>query len=89
VDPASCSGCGTCRDERCPVAAVELVDEVATVHEAQCIGCGLCVSTCPEEAISMIPREQPFTPPATVTEMGMRVLTEKGRLEEYVDLNKG
>ncbi|MEJ2718728.1 MAG: 4Fe-4S binding protein [Deltaproteobacteria bacterium] len=89
VDPASCTGCGTCRDERCPVAAVALIDEIATVHEAQCIGCGLCVSTCPEQAISMVPRKQPSTPPATVTEMGMRVLTEKGRLEEYVNLNKG
>lgn len=88
VESALCAGCGMCRDERCPVAAVELRDEVAFIHESQCIGCGLCVSTCPEQAITMIPREQPSTPPATVTEMGLRVLTEKGRLDAYISLNR-
>jgi Na+-translocating ferredoxin:NAD+ oxidoreductase subunit B len=88
VDAELCAGCGTCRDERCPVEAVELTDATAVVREERCIGCGLCASTCPEAAISMIPRRNAVAPPATIQEMGAKVLTEKGRLEEYVKLNK-
>jgi Fe-S-cluster-containing hydrogenase component 2 len=28
-----------------------------------CIGCGLCVSTCPPEALRMVPRAEQQTPP--------------------------
>ncbi len=31
VDTELCAGCGTCRDERCPVSAIELIDETAQV----------------------------------------------------------
>jgi electron transport complex protein RnfB len=88
VDADSCTGCGTCRDERCPVNAIDLENDVAAVASNQCIGCGLCVSTCPEEAITMIQRTSPASPPATITEMGMKILVEKGRLQDYLDLNK-
>jgi Pyruvate/2-oxoacid:ferredoxin oxidoreductase delta subunit len=88
VDAELCAGCATCRDERCPVSAIELIDETAQVEVERCIGCGLCVSACPERAISMLPRKDPVFPPATVQEMGVRVLTEKGRLEDYLSLNK-
>ena len=88
VDAHLCTGCETCRDERCPVDAIELEDSVAAVREDRCIGCGLCASTCPESAISLIPRQDRVDPPATIQEMGARVLTEKGRLEDYLSLNK-
>jgi len=88
VDAELCAGCATCRDERCPVAAIELIDETAKVEEERCIGCGLCVSACPQSAMSMVARQDSIFPPATIQEMGMRVLTEKGRLEDYLSLNK-
>jgi len=88
VDAELCTSCGMCRDERCPMAAVELTDDGAEVQEDRCIGCGLCASTCPEAAISMVPRESPVPTPATIQEMGARVLMEKERLEDYMELNK-
>lgn len=86
VDEASCSGCGICRSERCPVEAIS-IDDAATVDTSICIGCGLCVSECPEDAIKMVQREAPVNPPATIVEMGAQVLVEKGRLEAFMELN--
>ena len=53
VDTDTCDGCETCTD-RCQVDAVEIEDGSAAITMAKCIGCGLCVSTCPTESISMI-----------------------------------
>jgi ferredoxin len=56
VDPAKCKGCRTCVDKRCPVGAAkmkkypEFKDERSTTDEDDCIGCGLCVITCPNNA---------------------------------------
>lgn len=47
IDPARCSGCGTCVD-MCRWSAISpdfVVDEIA------CEGCGVCVDFCPEQAI--------------------------------------
>ena len=37
-------------------------------HAERCIGCGLCVTTCPDEALKLEkkPEERLYTPPATV-----------------------
>jgi hypothetical protein len=35
----------------------------------------------------MVQRKDAGVPPKTISEMGMRVLTEKGRLQEYMGLN--
>ena len=58
IDPEYCDGCGTCKDERCQVDAIEEGDDAYQIIREKCIGCGLCVSTCPTEAISLI-RKQP------------------------------
>jgi Fe-S-cluster-containing hydrogenase component 2 len=40
------------------VNAIRVQDGSATVEKGRCIGCGLCVSTCPTKSISIIRREQ-------------------------------
>ena len=57
IDPGKCASCGTCRDERCQVAAIEEGADAYRVIAERCIGCGLCVSTCPNGAISLIRKE--------------------------------
>lgn len=87
VDAALCLGCGICEAERCPVGAVQVSDGVARVETGRCIGCGLCATACQAGAMSMQPSAEPVhQPPATVTEMGMRVAAGKGRLDEFLPL---
>ena len=65
IDPDACTACGTCADERCQVHAIEEGDEAYRIVKEKCIGCGLCVSTCPSEAIQLIrkPPEAIEAPP--------------------------
>ena len=53
IDPDECSACGVCADERCQVNAIEEAGDTYQVITKKCIGCGLCKTTCPVEAISM------------------------------------
>ncbi len=57
-DPDLCNECGVCADERCQVNAI--VEEGGEYHFIQeaCIGCGLCVSGCPNEAIIMVRKDE-------------------------------
>jgi Fe-S-cluster-containing hydrogenase component 2 len=36
------------------VDAIQIENGLAAVSMSKCIGCGLCVSTCPNDSISMI-----------------------------------
>jgi MinD superfamily P-loop ATPase len=47
IDPARCSGCGTCV-EMCRFSAI---DASFRVDEIACEGCGVCVDFCPDGAI--------------------------------------
>jgi len=86
VKSEGCNGCAICADERCPMKAIEIKDNVAVVHEQECIGCGLCVTGCPTEAIALVERQQLPSTPATIKEMGAKVLQEKGRLEAFLKI---
>jgi Na+-translocating ferredoxin:NAD+ oxidoreductase subunit B len=88
VNAEACNGCGICAEERCPVGAIVLQDDIAVVTRANCIGCGLCVTACPTEALSLVRREPLPEVPATAQEMGMKVLTEKGKLEAFLQASK-
>lgn len=84
VDADECTGCSACADERCPMKAIKMVDEIAVINAADCIGCGLCVTGCPADAILLTEREQVPSTPATIMEMAMTILQEKGRLEAFL-----
>lgn len=67
IDPDQCLLCGTCSDERCQVGAIEEGVETNIIIREKCIGCGLCISTCPMEAIHLVRKEHEEygTPPET------------------------
>ncbi len=43
--------------KRCPVDAIELVDEIAKVDADKCLGCGVCVPSCKFEAMQLTRRK--------------------------------
>lgn len=83
-----CTGCGICADQRCHMGAIEIKDDIAVIIDEECIGCGLCVSACPADAISLIERADKPEIPSTGKELGIKVLTEKGKLERFLDTMK-
>ena len=54
INSDQCVSCNTCIDERCQVGAIEEGADFNQVIRDKCIGCGLCVTTCPTEAIKLI-----------------------------------
>lgn len=85
IDSDACDACGICADERCQVDAIEAGDEVYAIIQEKCIGCGLCISTCPTEAIELIRKspENILTPPTD----GDKWFEEKGKARG-VDFSK-
>ena len=72
VDPAKCTLCMSCVSA-CPASALQdnpLAPQLKFI-EKNCVQCGLCEKTCPEDAI----RLQPRLAPATVRRQA-RVLNE-------------
>ena len=54
TDESKCASCGACED-RCHFGARKVVDGKLEYNKDLCFGCGLCVSTCPTKAITLIP----------------------------------
>lgn len=85
IDPEECIVCNTCVDERCQVGAIEMEDDANQISRDKCIGCGLCISTCPTESITLI-RKNPdeiIAPPKDEMEW-----FEKRADEVGVDISK-
>ena len=53
-------------------------DNVSEVVDGRCIGCGLCVSVCPVEAISLEPKPDMEAPPKDFSDMLNRIAVERG-----------
>ena len=52
VDPAGCTGCGTCI-LHCPAGAIAMLSEKARIDSAVCIGCADCIVVCPEGTVAI------------------------------------
>lgn len=78
VDQEACALCLSCV-EICPTKAMGEVangsDTKIMSQESLCIGCGLCSTHCPENAISMV-KVRDFLPAATGMEMVQRYFKE-------------
>ncbi len=69
--------------ERCQMDAILLDDdELAQVNLDRCIGCGLCVTTCPTEAICLEkkPEKEYTIPLKTTMEQMMNMAKYRGVL---------
>lgn len=93
IDHGTCKACGLCA-QRCPMKAMELreVDARRTdsgrrkkkskqiAYDAdRCIGCGVCVHKCPTGSLGLVRRDEDEDIPETMSEVGTRMLLERGR----------
>ena len=65
------------------MGAIMIVDDVAVIDTNRCIGCGLCVSTCPEKALKLIrkPLEQQPEVPRDTFDVYLRMRKKKEKLK--------
>ena len=77
IDPDLCTASADCID-RCPMDAIREGDNASEVIDGRCIGCGLCVSACPVEAITLEPKPGMEAPPKDMSDMLNRIATERG-----------
>ena len=68
IDPDTCTACGDCATERCPVDAIVEEELAYRVLAERCIGCGVCTTSCPAESIKLVrkPASEHDTPPANL-----------------------
>jgi Na+-translocating ferredoxin:NAD+ oxidoreductase RNF subunit RnfB len=80
VNEESCTACGVCADERCPVDAIALDDGYARVVDERCIGCGACTTSCPTESIRLErkPDSEQDTPPVNLMQWYKDRATSRG-----------
>lgn len=79
VEDDMCNGCETCLDV-CQMKAIKVEDDIAVINGEKCIGCGLCVTNCPSLAMSVVAREDWKAPAGNIAELGIAVLTGRGKL---------
>jgi Fe-S-cluster-containing hydrogenase component 2 len=58
--------------------AIQEGDDVSEMIQGRCIGCGLCISTCPVEAISLMLKPEMEAPPKDYSEVLDRISTDRG-----------
>ncbi len=58
IDADACIACGTCKDDRCKFNAIVEEGMVYSVRSELCVGCGVCVASCPETAITLEARAE-------------------------------
>ena len=80
IDQESCSACGVCADERCPMDAIVEENGSYKVLAERCIGCGACVSSCPTESIALErkPDSERDTPPKNLMDWGFQRAANRG-----------
>jgi Na+-translocating ferredoxin:NAD+ oxidoreductase RNF subunit RnfB len=80
INEETCTACGTCAEERCPVNAIVEHDGAYMVQPDRCIGCGVCVPTCPTDSITLIrkPEELQDQPPSHIVEWYFKRAENRG-----------
>jgi Pyruvate/2-oxoacid:ferredoxin oxidoreductase delta subunit len=79
VDEVLCSACSDC-EFRCQMEAIGVDNGYAVINHDRCIGCGLCVTTCPEEAVTLVrrPESEQASVPRNMAVLYIKTLRSRG-----------
>ena len=55
-------------------------DGKAALNLNRCIGCGLCVSTCPTNSLSLVRKEQQPYVPRDIVETSIKMVKARGKM---------
>ena len=58
INNEKCINCGLCCDEACFGRANKIVDGVFVHDDSSCVGCGICVRRCPQDALILVEKEK-------------------------------
>jgi ferredoxin len=92
IDANLCNGCKKCT-AKCQIDAIVATavqvqagkkPKIHAIDPDRCIGCGLCVGVCPQQAISMQPRDVLPDVPENALAMNIAMAKERGQLQGYV-----
>jgi Pyruvate/2-oxoacid:ferredoxin oxidoreductase delta subunit len=72
----ACSLCASC-EARCQMEAVTIGEVSARVDKTRCIGCGLCVTTCPSGAMVLKEKPEKRRPPLNMGALYAKILAER------------
>jgi NAD-dependent dihydropyrimidine dehydrogenase PreA subunit/bacterioferritin-associated ferredoxin len=83
VDDGACNGDRIC-DNVCPTGAIHFVNKKARVDPDKCVACLKCIDVCPESAVTLTPRSEPWvvgTDPSSVDQDQLAELCAKANLD--------
>jgi len=80
IDQDTCSKCGVCADERCPMDAIAEENDGYRGLPDVCIGCGACTVTCPTESITLLqrPESEQDQPPDNIIDWAIKRAASRG-----------
>lgn len=76
ADGEVCESCGMC-ETRCQMDAIASVEGKVVVDRARCIGCALCISTCPSGALRLEAVEHPKEPPDDTKALYLKMFEDR------------
>lgn len=81
LDDSQCHGCQVCT-KRCPMDAIDVVENKAILDADRCIGCGLCVTACPTKCLRLErkPSSEQAKVPKTYVRSALKVAQARGKL---------
>jgi len=81
ASPDTCEGCESCL-ERCQMEAIRMEDDKVALDIDRCIGCGLCVSTCPTGSLTLVRKKESEQRevPRTMIETYFKMAQVRGKL---------
>jgi Pyruvate/2-oxoacid:ferredoxin oxidoreductase delta subunit len=80
IEKDECTQCGLCGASVCQVEAIEEGEDAYRIDRKRCIGCGVCIETCPTGAIQLVrkPQEERMASPQDQNEWNEKRGRERG-----------